>query len=150
MAFVIERLQPGFGWETALMSRKPTPVGNTAGRYVVEVSVPKLPLEPGSYQVCMQLVMHGRTRSAHHAGRLQLAQWYGLALEVGGDGSAAWRFRCDGPGAVMHAAIKVSGAEQDLCSRGDMAAARFPCSRRCAPASVRPGSRGARAGRDLV
>jgi lipopolysaccharide transport system ATP-binding protein len=61
--FVIERLQPGFGWETALMSRKLTTVGNAAGRYVVEVSVPRLPLEPGSYQACMHLAMqdaHGR------------------------------------------------------------------------------------------
>ena len=55
--FVIERLQPGFGWETALMSRKPIPVSNAIGRFLIEVTVPVLPIEPGSYQACMHLVM---------------------------------------------------------------------------------------------
>lgn len=82
--FVIERLQPGFGWETALMSRKLTPVSNTAGRYVVEVSVPKLPLEPGSYQACMHLVMQDE-----HGQRITLDgfSWLngtGLGVEVAG------------------------------------------------------------------
>src|SRR5262249_3752633 len=54
---VIERLQPGFGWETALMSRSVAAVGATPGRYIVEVSVPALPLEPGSYQMSLNLVM---------------------------------------------------------------------------------------------
>lgn len=54
---VIERLQPGFGWETELMSRAVTPVGETPGRYMVEVAVPHLPLQQGSYQISLHLVM---------------------------------------------------------------------------------------------
>lgn len=54
---VIERMQPGFGWETALMSRKLTPVGEHPGRYAVEVAVPALPLGPGSYQISLHLAM---------------------------------------------------------------------------------------------
>jgi lipopolysaccharide transport system ATP-binding protein len=54
---VVERLQPGFGWETALMSRKPAAVGSTPGLYRVEAMVPGLPLEPGSYQIGFHLIM---------------------------------------------------------------------------------------------
>jgi lipopolysaccharide transport system ATP-binding protein len=53
----IERMQPGFGWETALMSRRVAPVGEHPGRYAIEVAVPALPLGPGSYQISLQLVM---------------------------------------------------------------------------------------------
>jgi lipopolysaccharide transport system ATP-binding protein len=53
----IERLQPGFGWETALMSRSIAVVGATPGSYLLEVSVPALPLEPGNYQLSLHLVM---------------------------------------------------------------------------------------------
>jgi lipopolysaccharide transport system ATP-binding protein len=55
--FVIERLQPGYGWETALMSRKPTPVGREPGRYAVDILTPRLPLDPGVYQLSVNLVM---------------------------------------------------------------------------------------------
>ncbi len=54
---VIERLQPSFGWETALMSRAPAPVGRVPGRYEICIDVPALPLEPGSYQISLHLVM---------------------------------------------------------------------------------------------
>jgi lipopolysaccharide transport system ATP-binding protein len=54
---VIERLQPGFGWETALMSRAPTRVGATPGRYELRVDAPALPLEPGAYQISLHLFM---------------------------------------------------------------------------------------------
>src|SRR5262245_36493218 len=57
VVFVIERLQPGFGWETGLMSRHVTPVGEEPGRYAIEVKVPALPLEPGAYQISLHLVM---------------------------------------------------------------------------------------------
>jgi lipopolysaccharide transport system ATP-binding protein len=59
VTFVVERLEPGFGWETALMSRRPTLVGNTAGRHLIEVLIPETPLEPGSYQGCLHLVIPG-------------------------------------------------------------------------------------------
>lgn len=55
--FVIERLQPGYGWETSLMSRKVTPVGTAPGRYGVEISIEALPLDPGLYQMSLHLVM---------------------------------------------------------------------------------------------
>lgn len=54
---VIERLQPGFGWETELMSRDVTPVGTEPGRYKVDIAIPRLPMERGSYQVSISLVM---------------------------------------------------------------------------------------------
>ncbi len=54
---VIERLQPGFGWETALMSREMTTVGEEPGRYEVKITVPHLPLEPGSYQISLHLAI---------------------------------------------------------------------------------------------
>ncbi len=54
---VMERMQPGFGWETALMSRDVTAVDEVPGRYEVTVTVPRLPLEPGSYQISLHLVM---------------------------------------------------------------------------------------------
>ncbi|MDP4289135.1 MAG: ATP-binding cassette domain-containing protein [Bacteroidota bacterium] len=56
VTFAIERLQPGFGWETMLMSRSVTPVGEKAGTYEVIVEVPALPLEPGAYQIAVHLV----------------------------------------------------------------------------------------------
>lgn len=54
---VIERLQPGFGWETSLMSRGVSPVGFEPGRYGVEIAVPDLPLDAGEYQIAIHLVM---------------------------------------------------------------------------------------------
>lgn len=57
LVFAIERLQPGFGWETALMSREVAPIGERSGRYAIEVMVPFLPLEAGSYQLSLHLVM---------------------------------------------------------------------------------------------
>jgi lipopolysaccharide transport system ATP-binding protein len=85
--FVIERLQPGFGWETALMSRDVSPVGRTIGRYDISVCVPSLPLEPGSYQISLHLVMPD---PASPGRRIALDGWSwlngnGLALEVAGD-----------------------------------------------------------------
>lgn len=56
-AVVIERLQPGYGWETALMSRQLEQVGNRPGRFILDVAIPRLPLEPGSYQISLHLVM---------------------------------------------------------------------------------------------
>jgi len=56
LVVVVERLQPGFGWETASMSRTPAPVGSTPGLYTAEVAIPALPLEPGSYQISLHLV----------------------------------------------------------------------------------------------
>lgn len=54
---VVERLQPGFGWETSLMSRSVTSVGDVPGRYAVTIEIPRLPLDPGSYQMSLHLVM---------------------------------------------------------------------------------------------
>jgi len=57
IVMVVERLQPGFGWETALMSRGVTSVGEKPGRYQVEITIPHLPLEPGNYQISLHLIM---------------------------------------------------------------------------------------------
>jgi lipopolysaccharide transport system ATP-binding protein len=85
--FVIERLQPGFGWETALMSRDVTPVGTDVGQYNIEINLPKLPLDPGLYQICLHLVMPDPEIAGR---RIPLDGWSwlngnGLALEVTGD-----------------------------------------------------------------
>lgn len=57
VVFAIERLQPGYGWETALMSRTSEPVGHAPGEYEIEIVVPDLPLQPGGYQISLQLTM---------------------------------------------------------------------------------------------
>jgi lipopolysaccharide transport system ATP-binding protein len=85
--FVIERLQPGFGWETALMSRDVTAIGSQPGRYQVEIGVPKLPLEPGSYQGSLHLVMPDPELPSR---RVALDGWSwlngdGLTLDIVGD-----------------------------------------------------------------
>lgn len=83
---VIERLQPGFGWETSLMSRSMVPVGKTPGRYAVTVEVPHLPLDPGSYQISLHLAMPDPDMPGR---RIALDGWSwlngnGLQLEVTG------------------------------------------------------------------
>jgi lipopolysaccharide transport system ATP-binding protein len=85
--FAIERLQAGFGWETALMSRGVTPVGSAIGQYKIEINVPDLPLDPGRYQISLHLVMPDPEVAGR---RVPLDGWSwlngnGLALEVTGD-----------------------------------------------------------------
>ncbi|WP_089176765.1 ABC transporter ATP-binding protein [Bosea sp. AS-1] len=85
--FVIERLQPGFGWETALMSRDVAPIGSHPGEYQLAIRVPKLPLEPGSYQISLHLVMPDRDVPGR---RIILDGWSwlngnGLSLDIVGD-----------------------------------------------------------------
>jgi lipopolysaccharide transport system ATP-binding protein len=85
--FVIERLQPGLGWETVLMSRRAVPVGGVPGFYTIEVDLKSLPLEPGSYQIAFHLFMPDPVNPAK---RLVLDgfSWLdgtGLALEVVGE-----------------------------------------------------------------
>jgi len=84
--FIIERLQPGYGWENVLMSRVVALVGDSRGRYEIEVVVPSLPLEPGSYQIGLHLVMPHPKNSAHRV-VLDGFSWHdgtGLGLEVVG------------------------------------------------------------------
>jgi lipopolysaccharide transport system ATP-binding protein len=83
---VIERLQPGYGWETALMSRESTQVGEKPGRYELDVLFPRLPLDPGSYQINVELL----TLNPETGARIALDGWSwlngnGLMLEVNGD-----------------------------------------------------------------
>jgi lipopolysaccharide transport system ATP-binding protein len=85
---VIERLQPGYGWETSLMSRKPTPVGEEPGRYAIDILFPQLPLDPGLYQIGIQLVTTDREKGPPYIDVLDSWSWLngnGLALEVSGD-----------------------------------------------------------------
>ncbi|MCH8476215.1 MAG: ATP-binding cassette domain-containing protein [Opitutales bacterium] len=82
----VERLQPGYGWETALMTRAAMPVTDRPGDYILSVTIPRLPLEPGSYQISLHLT----TPDLEIPGRLKLLDglsWLdgnGLALEVVG------------------------------------------------------------------
>jgi lipopolysaccharide transport system ATP-binding protein len=81
----IERLQPGFGWETSLMSRRPILVGSVPGHYTVEFFVPALPLEPGRYQ-CRVSLMLLESETGRRVG-VDGYSWLngtGLALEVVG------------------------------------------------------------------
>lgn len=86
LGVVFERLQPGFGWETAAMTRKLVPVGTEPGRYNFAVSLPRLPMEPGSYQISLQLAV----ADAEAPGRYVMADSFGwlsgtgLHLEVTG------------------------------------------------------------------
>jgi hypothetical protein len=50
-------MQAGFGWETIVMSRRHQLVGTEPGRYLTHFHVSDLPLEPGSYQLSLQLGM---------------------------------------------------------------------------------------------
>jgi lipopolysaccharide transport system ATP-binding protein len=83
----IERLQPGYGWETALMTRGPALVAPGAGDYEITLRVPKLPLAPGKYQISLHLT----TPNPDAPGRLRLLDgrtWLngdGIALDVSGD-----------------------------------------------------------------
>jgi lipopolysaccharide transport system ATP-binding protein len=87
IALVIERMETGYGWETSLMSRHPVTVGSRPGRYQVGMVVPKLPIEPGSYQLSIQLM----TPDAEARGQFILLDSYGwlngngVTLEVEGD-----------------------------------------------------------------
>jgi lipopolysaccharide transport system ATP-binding protein len=83
---IIERLQPGYGWETALMSREPSPIGEEPGRYEIDVAFQRLPLDPGSYQINIELL----TLDPETGARIPLDGWSwlngnGLTLEVSGD-----------------------------------------------------------------
>lgn len=85
--FAIERLQPGFGWETALMSRTATRIGSQPGEHRVSIKVARLPLDPGSYQISLHLVMPDPESPGS---RIMLDGWSwlngdGLALEITGD-----------------------------------------------------------------
>ncbi len=82
--FMVERLQPGFGWETSVMSRAPVLVGNAPGRYAVEVSVPAFPLEPGHYQCRLGVMLVDETRKRIGLDGFSWLDGNGLALEVAG------------------------------------------------------------------
>ena len=83
---VIEQLQPGHGWETALMSRDVSPVGRHPGRYKVSVLTPGLPLDPGTYQISLNLVMPDPEHPQRRVllGGFSWLDGNGLVLEVGG------------------------------------------------------------------
>lgn len=83
----IERLQPGFGWETALMTRQPHPIGDSVGHHEISLHVPAVPLDPGSYQISLHLTAPDTVDRR----RLKLLDGWtwlngnGIALEVTGD-----------------------------------------------------------------
>lgn len=84
---VVERLQPGFGWETSMMSREMAPVGQLPGRYQISLALPRLPLDAGLYQINLHLAMPDPERPRQ---RVVLDGWSwfngnGLELEVTGN-----------------------------------------------------------------
>ena len=87
--FTIERLQPGFGWETSVMSRAPVLVGNAPGRYAVEASVPAFPLEPGHYQCRLGLMLVDETGKRIGLDGYSWLDGTGLALEVVGQATGS-------------------------------------------------------------
>lgn len=52
----IERMQPGFGWETSMMTRKPTRVELPLGCSEIVFDWGHVPLEPGEYRVSVGLL----------------------------------------------------------------------------------------------
>lgn len=87
VAFVIERMQTGFGWENVLMTRYPVTVAKARGRHRVTVEISRLPLEPGSYQVSVQLVAPDPEAACSFI-LLDSIGWLsenGISLDVGGD-----------------------------------------------------------------
>ena len=88
--FVIERLQPGYGWEINLMSRHPTHVGAELGRYDLEVAVPALPLAPGHYQGSLHLVRHDDQNRRVVLDGFGWLNGNGLAFEVTGPPGATF------------------------------------------------------------
>ncbi|MCC8952082.1 ATP-binding cassette domain-containing protein [Bradyrhizobium sp. Pear77] len=87
--FTIERLQPGFGWETSVMSRAPVLIGHAPGRYVVEASVPAFPLEPGHYQCRLGLMLVDETGKRIGLDGYSWLDGTGLALEVVGQATGS-------------------------------------------------------------
>jgi lipopolysaccharide transport system ATP-binding protein len=85
---VVERLQPGFGWETSLMSRKPHRIGESPGRFDIEIKIPSLPLEPGSYQLNVHLFTPNEEEQRILLDGFSWLNGDGLALEVDGEPSA--------------------------------------------------------------
>jgi lipopolysaccharide transport system ATP-binding protein len=90
IALVVERMEAGHGWEISLMSRRAVTVGSKPGRSRVDMVVPRLPLEPGSYQLSIQLI----TPDPEAQGTFVLLDSYGwlngngVALEIQGDPSS--------------------------------------------------------------
>jgi lipopolysaccharide transport system ATP-binding protein len=85
---VVERLQPGFGWETSLMSRRPHWVGESPGKFEIDIEIPRLPLEPGSYQLNVHLFMPDQDERRIVLDGFSWLNGDGLTLEVEGDLSA--------------------------------------------------------------
>ncbi|MGY3444256.1 lipopolysaccharide transport system ATP-binding protein [Bradyrhizobium sp. USDA 4473] len=98
----VERLQPAYGWETGLMSRRTTPVGEEPGRYAFSVDIPALPLPPGSYQISMHLVMPDPHNSTVKIVLDGFSWLDGNGLELGVEG-------VDGRGFSLPAEWKVVG-----------------------------------------
>jgi lipopolysaccharide transport system ATP-binding protein len=89
----IERLQPGYGWETSLMTRGPAPVATGTGDYTITLRIPALPLAPGKYQISLHLT----APNPDIPGRLRLLDgrtWLngdGIALDVAGEAAGLLR-----------------------------------------------------------
>jgi lipopolysaccharide transport system ATP-binding protein len=80
---LLERHELGQGWEIALMSRRPTRVGNAPGLYEVTITVPRIPLVAGLYQFGASLVTPDLSVGGKAVIILDVRSWVnGNALEV--------------------------------------------------------------------
>ena len=85
--FMIERMEPGFGWETVVMTRANVSIGRKPGRYLVQVVAPRLPIEPRTYQLSLQLASPSPEATGQFI-RLDSVGWLtgnGISLEVRGE-----------------------------------------------------------------
>ena len=85
--FMIERMEPGFGWETVVMTRANVSIGRKPGRYLVQVVAPRLPIEPRTYQLSLQLASPNPEATGQFI-RLDSVGWLtgnGISLEVHGE-----------------------------------------------------------------
>ena len=87
----IQRMGVGLGWEIVLMSRHAALIGETPGRYTVELTVPKLPLAPGRYVLTVALMLEPTPDQPERIG-LDRRNWLsgdGIELTVRGNPSDA-------------------------------------------------------------
>ena len=77
----------GVQWKRHLCHAHTTLVGHSAGRYEIAIIIPALPLEPGSYQINLHLVLPDAEASGRRIA-LEGFSWLdgnGLPLEVVGE-----------------------------------------------------------------
>jgi lipopolysaccharide transport system ATP-binding protein len=81
-SYSIELLRLGMGWETLLLGNF-LPVAATAGHYAVELTIPRLPLAPGTYVLNLFLTSPRSTYSSADFRTYDARSWtYGNGIEL--------------------------------------------------------------------